>query len=192
MSIADRVMAAITRWRANAGGGDVLPLFRYHPDPVATRAIAVTDETCASCHQARGYRVTGHYGPQTYSCICPWCVADGKAARRLILSFVHDSEDELPARIWDELTHRTPGYESWQGERWLTHCGDACAFHGDVPPEDISRLPADVEARFLAENDWIDDWDDLKSAYTSGNSDVALYTFVCLHCRLVRIGIDRS
>lgn len=188
----DRIVGSVAALLGKPQLDRVLPVFRYHPDPVATKSVVPSDLTCASCGHPRGYRVASHYGRRTDDCICPWCVADGKAAKRLGASFVQDSDDELLPAIWDELAHRTPGYESWQGEHWLTHCGDACAFHGDVPAGEVSRLPPDAEARFLAENDWLDDWEDLKTVYASGNCDVALYKFVCLHCGLWRIGIDRS
>lgn len=36
-----------------------LPLFRYHADPVATGSVAVSDNECVCCEQARGYIYTG-------------------------------------------------------------------------------------------------------------------------------------
>lgn len=190
MSIVDRIVGAVARLMGGRRFDAAMPVFRYHPDPVATKAVVASPLSCASCGHARGYRVASHYGRQRFECICPWCVADGKAARRLGVSFAQDSDEELAPAIWDELTHRTPGYESWQGERWLTHCGDACAFLGDLPADEVSHLPDDVEARFLEENDWLDDWDDLKAAYATGKSATGLYKFSCMHCGTVRIGID--
>jgi len=168
------------------------PKFRYHPDPLATGAVIPTDLACDCCGNARGFRVASHYGTQPFDCICPWCVADGRAAKRLGASFVQDAEDDLSPAIWDKLTHRTPGYESWQGELWLTHCKDACAFHGDLSRDEIGNLSPETEAAFLEENDWLDDWSDLKDAYAAGNSSKSLYKFVCLHCGTVRIGVDFS
>jgi uncharacterized protein len=168
------------------------PDFRYHPDPLATKAVLPTDLVCESCHKQQGYRVHSNYSIEEYDCICPWCIADGRAARKLGASFVQYHEGDLPPAVWDELNHRTPGYESWQGEFWLTHCNDACAFHGDVLRDEVTHLPEDVVARFLAENDWVDDWADLQAAYASGNCDVALYKFICRQCGIVRLAMDRS
>lgn len=48
---------------AGVGGADrtaeELPVFRYHPDPVATGAITRTVLTCAVCRRARGWRLAG-------------------------------------------------------------------------------------------------------------------------------------
>lgn len=175
-----------------AEGANTFPTFRYHPDPLATGAVHPSDLACQCCGVARGFRVAHHYGVKSYDCICPWCVADGRAAKTLGVSFVQDAEGDLPAAVWKELNDRTPGYESWQGERWLTHCYDACAFLGDLPRDEVANLPPETEKAFLTENDWLDDWEDLKVAYASGNCDVGLYKFECLHCRTIRIGVDYS
>lgn len=190
MSIIGRMSTAFGRLLRQRPVDLAMPVFRYHPDPVSTKAIVTTDLSCACCGHARGYRVASNYGRTWYDCICPWCVANGRAARRLGASFVQDSDTALPAAVWDELSRRTPGYISWQGELWLTHCGDACAFLGDLPAEEAAQLPEPVEALFLAENDWLADWSALKAAYAEGKSDVALYKFACLHCDTVRLGID--
>lgn len=190
MSIFDRISETVGRLLRRRPVDAVMPVYRYHPDPLSTKAILATDLLCACCGYARGYRVAGHYGRTQFDCICPWCVADGRAARRLGASFVQDSDTALPPAVWDELSRRTPGYESWQGELWLSHCGDACAFLGDLPAEEAAHLPEQVEALFLKENDWLDDWGALKAAYADGKSDVALYKFACLHCDTVRLGID--
>ena len=186
-----RLLAAIRRRFVGNTAAAPFPAFRYHPDPLATKAVLPTDLVCDGCHRPRGYRVRSNYSVEEYSCICPWCIADGRAARTLGASFVQGHEGELPPAVWDELTHRTPGYESWQGELWLTHCDDACAFHGDLPREEVMHLPADAEARFLADNDWLD-WPELQAAYASGRCSTSLYKFICRHCGTWRIGIDFS
>ncbi|MFI9835323.1 CbrC family protein [Streptomyces sp. NPDC051913] len=32
-----------------------LPVFRYHPDPIATGAVRASAETCACCERATGW-----------------------------------------------------------------------------------------------------------------------------------------
>ena len=166
-----------------------LPKFRFHTDPPALTSVAPSDKRCA-CGRARGYAVSGHYGLVHYDCICPWCVADGSAHSRLGASFVQNIWGDVPPELADELNHRNPGYESWQGEGWMVHCGQPCIFHGDLPHAEVLSLPAAAEAAFLAENDWLDDWDDLKVVYARGEAAPALYKFICGDCGAWRIGID--
>lgn len=167
-----------------------LPKFRFHTDPPASTSVEPSALTCACCGKARGYRVSGNYGLTSYDCICPWCVADGSAAAKLGARFVQDTDEEVAPALWDELNLRNPGYVSWQGERWLTHCGEPCVFHGDVPPSEVLTLPPETEAELLATNDWLDWWDELKPRYAAGDASEALYKFVCGQCGLTRIGID--
>ncbi|MFH4630854.1 CbrC family protein, partial [Vibrio alginolyticus] len=35
-----------------------LPTFKYHPDPIKTGALEVTDANCECCGVSRGYRAT--------------------------------------------------------------------------------------------------------------------------------------
>ena len=171
-----------------------LPRFTYHPDPVATGAVEKSDAECACCGKARGYV----YAQAPYceeddleGAICPWCIADGSAAKKYDATFVQEVENGAPDSVVKEIMERTPGYESWQGEIWLTHCNDACEFHGDMSRADLAALSPEAEAQFLAENDFIDDWPEFKKHYAP-KGDTALYKFVCRHCGLVRIGVDMS
>ena len=66
--------------------------------------------------------------------ICPWCIADGRAAGEFGASFtdVMPAPNDVPAEVLDEILHRTPGFAGWQQERWLFHCGDGAEFLGRV------------------------------------------------------------
>lgn len=169
-----------------------LPRFKYHPDPVATGAVAKSDGECARCRKVRGYVYAGSpYALADDLNVCPWCIADGSAAKEFNATFVQDIEEQLPAEIMTEVFERTPGYVSWQGENWLCHCNDACEFHGDFTRAGLQALKPEDEARFLEDNDWIEDWPRIKKNYQPA-SDLALYKFVCRHCGVVRIGVDLS
>ena len=112
-----------------------LPHFRYHPDPVATGAIeAIADLECPCCGLCTGWAyATEPYGlGDRPANLCPWCIADGSAARKFGSEFVGDIEGEVPASVEEELNLRTPGYLSWHCERWQICCGDACAYLGPV------------------------------------------------------------
>lgn len=98
-----------------------LPYFRYHPDPLRTGAIAPSDKACICCGRNRGYIYVGpvYSSNNLTESLCPWCIADGKAATQLDASFA-DSYPLFQAAIREEVIEevslRTPGYISWQQE----------------------------------------------------------------------------
>jgi uncharacterized protein CbrC (UPF0167 family) len=121
-----------------------LPVFRYHPDPVASGSVMPSDRTCRSCGLARGHIYTGpvYAEEELTGAICPWCIADGSAHKKFDAVFV-DSEgldDDAPEEAIGEITERTPGFSSFQSERWPGCCGDAAAF---VAPAGIAELRAE-------------------------------------------------
>lgn len=174
-----------------------LPLFRYHPDPLATGAIEKRKVECVCCGQQRSFV----YVQPVYAVtdldekLCPWCIADGSAASKFSANF----SDPLPLakasvsqEIVDEVSLRTPGYSCWQQEEWLAHCDDACEFHGDASVEDVEDASAATKADWLqrygrAEKDWARATADYEPA-----GDSAFYKFVCRHCGAVRLGWDCS
>lgn len=184
--------------RRDRGPGDdgALPRFSYHPDPIATGSVRADMAVCACCGRARGYvYVGGRYSVRDDldERICPWCIADGSAARTFDATFVQDVEPGLSSKSRSELFERTPGYESWQGEMWLVHHGDACEFHGDATRADLNALTPAEEAAFLGENDFLaDEWPDLKANHDPKTSSLGLYKFSCRRCGMTRLGVDMS
>ncbi len=89
-----------------------------------------------------------------------------------------------------EVTERTPGFDSWQGECWQAHCNDACAFLGDASRDDLLMFKGAELALFLEEKliD-INDWREIVSGYQMGGSP-AVYKFQCLHCGANRYSMD--
>jgi uncharacterized protein CbrC (UPF0167 family) len=65
-----------------------LPDFRYHPDPLGSGSVIASAESCDACGQARGYVYDGPvYAEDDQWVFCPWCIADGTAARRYDAEF---------------------------------------------------------------------------------------------------------
>lgn len=131
-----------------------LPSFRYHPDPLASGSIVRSEATCRCCGQARGYIYQGpvYAEADLDAALCPWCIGDGSAQRRLGATFV-DVEafpDDVPAASIAEITERTPGYDSWQGEVWPACCGDACAFLGPAGIAEIRRDHRELEGTVMS------------------------------------------
>lgn len=119
-----------------------LPVFRYHPDPIASGSIVVSDKACACCGKARGFVYTASVYCEAElddEALCPWCIADGSAHEKFDASFTDFSglPDNLPPDIAEEIAFRTPGFSTWQSERWLGCCGDAAAFLEPVGTEEL-------------------------------------------------------
>ena len=165
-----------------------LPAFRYHPDPLATGSVEPSGIECVACGRARGFTYVGPvYAVEEVDGICPWCIADGTAASAFDAEFT-DAASAAPTGIEastiDQLVHRTPGYDSWQQDRWLYHCDDGCAFLGAVGRIELEAHP-DALAMLRHEfNDFgwnrneVEDYIDA----LSGHGSPTAYLFRCLHC----------
>lgn len=175
----------------------ILPPFRYHPDPLATGAVEPSPAECACCSKQRGFIYVGPvYGERDLGgSLCPWCIADGSAARELGASFADDHplrKANLPQQTVEEVNLRTPAFTSWQQEHWLSHCGDACAFHGDATAEEVSNANEKTKVAWQAEYGLTEgDWKEItKNCHPGGPQ--SLYKFTCLHCGSVLLGWDCS
>lgn len=175
-----------------------LPKFTYHPEPIITGVIERSEKPCLCCGKAHGYIYVG----PVYSSeeelddqLCPWCIADGSAAERLGASFA-DSHPLLKAgiapAIVEEIHLRTPAFMSWQEPEWLSHCNDACEFHGDASAKDVAEASSSTKADWLARNKANESkWALVTDRYRPGG-DSALYKFICRHCGMVLFGWDLS
>jgi uncharacterized protein CbrC (UPF0167 family) len=176
--------------RAEAGAEDP-PSFRYHPDPVASGALARTDLGCEACHRARGWRYTGPLFTADDEAaeaqdagelaICPWCIADGRAAHELGASFVDyrpPGRRTAAAEAVDEIEHRTPGFATWYHPVWLEHHGDACAYVATVRAGEAAGLPPEQQAAVRRTG-----LDHLWEEPAPGADDLPpAYLFRCLRC----------
>jgi uncharacterized protein CbrC (UPF0167 family) len=128
-------------------GPMTLPVFPYHPDPVATGSVVPSADACGCCGAARGYVYTG----PVYSVadlpapVCPWCIADGSAADRYEAQFT-EVEGQVPMDVVRAVAERTPGFSAWQQARWLTHCGDAAVFLGRAGARELRPHPDALES----------------------------------------------
>jgi uncharacterized protein CbrC (UPF0167 family) len=175
-----------------------LPHFRYHPDPIATgMLVAREDFVCPVCRRIRAYAYVGPYISDNYGFengeeICPWCIADGSAARTLNATFTGArylsgqayAQMSLEART--ELEQRTPSFHCLQQERWLDHHGEAAAYIGEVDFERYLRLPP--AAQFAVRDCSGDDPraalrpTDFVQRLRSDGDGPTVYLFRCLHC----------
>lgn len=175
-----------------------LPAFRYHPDPIASGSVVASAGACRCCAQPRGFLYVG----PTYSeaalidALCPWCIADGSAARRYDATFVDseafDADASEAAR--HVITECTPGFHSWQGEHWPSCCGEPAAFLAPAGADDIASRFSRLEGALLS-----------YIVYELGHSGTAAtrllqalardhsptaFIFQCLHCDNQPVYID--
>lgn len=183
---------------------DQPPRFTYHPRAYELELIEQIDIECECCGQERGWIYSGSvYTTADVDNVCPWCIADGSAHLKWDASFSQDIEgvtipgetqvDGASAESTDVVMHRTPGYRSWQGAVWKTHCGDVCEFHGDISNEELATLDTRSEALFQQDHAWVfKNYGTLTelSAHYSQQGGMSLYKFVCQHCGIVRIHAD--
>jgi uncharacterized protein len=169
----------------------MLPSFTYHPDPVASGSIVLSDAVCHCCGERRGYIYTGPVfaAEELRDAICPWCIADGSAAQMFDAEFT-DAEGiggygRWPAVADDvvqEVATRTPGFSGWQQERWWTCCNDAAEFLGPAGKHELLGLWQEAIPVIRAETgyggeEWMRFFADMTRDYGP-----TAYVFRCRHC----------
>ena len=174
-----------------------LPTFLYHPDPIATGSVQQSGDVCGCCGKARGFTYTASvYGPEDLrGRLCPWCIADGKAAFRFDCFFSDGAplaRVGVPRSIILEVTRLTPGYNTWQQEVWQACCDDACIFRGDATVWELAALQGDALARL--QHGWPisqSRWAEFLKYYAPGGG-MAVYRFDCRHCDNIKYALDLS
>ena len=175
---------------------DDLPHFKYHPDPLRSGVIVASDVACICCGDVRGLIYVGPAYTthrQVENRICPWCIADGSAARKFDVEFADACvllKAGVAREIVEEVTRRTPGYESWQQDEWRSHCGDACAFIGDAEIADVafaSRATIDAWKSHYGMSEA--DWKSIAHCYEPCVHS-SVYKCACRHCNAVLFSWD--
>lgn len=160
-----------------------LPFFRYHPNPLETGAFQESEEgvACDCCGKTTHIYYEGpFYAIDDIDCLCPECIASGRAAEKFDGAFQDecsvDDGVEDPEKL-DELILRTPGYCGWQQEYWRAHCGDFCAFLGYVGAKELCAM--DIMEEVLEDpGDWSREM--VQDSVNGGSPQC--YLFQCLHC----------
>ena len=138
-----------------------LPVFKYHPDPIASGSIKVSDGKCQACNEHRRFIYTGAVcsDRDLDDALCPWCIFDGTAHRVFGAEFVDPKAvgdygrwDSVPQSGIEEVCFRTPSFSGWQQERWYTHCGDAAEFVGAVGAVELRKLDPSLSKALAQES----------------------------------------
>lgn len=178
-----------TFYEMPTGEQTTIPVFRYCPNPIESGILTYgAPQECECCGEVVNvYSESGLYCIEDISLLCPTCIHSGEAARKFDGDFHQDYEIVSNDEANDILAHRTPGYISWQGNNWVAHCDDHCAFVGFVGVKEIDELGI---------------WDSLKNAsryeldilkeYMRNNGHLQGYLFQCLHCGTYVLYADAS
>lgn len=175
------------------------PTFFYSPNAYALGIIEQKAITCECCGKARTFRYTGNlYAEEEVEQLCPWCIADGSVAEQYDGSFVSDFEGitarptelgpSMSNASMEQVSSRTPGYASWQGDVWLGHCGETCAFLGYVGSEELAPIWEQVQADAVASG-WGEE--NIRD-HMHKDGDMTGYLFQCQHCGQHRLHVDAS
>jgi uncharacterized protein CbrC (UPF0167 family) len=166
-----------------------LPLFKYHPEPLVTGSIAKSGKQCRCCGRKTGFIYTGpvYAAEELEQALCPWCIADGSAAKLFDAVFVDpagigDGQVAVAERVVEEVSSRTPGFCGWQQERWLGCCDDAAAFLGPVGAAELRNLPPEAAEAVRQECGLQGaEWERYLHSLSRDNGPTA-YLFRCIRC----------
>ena len=92
---------------------DLLPMFVYHPDPIATGSVVPAQTECLACRRSRGLIYTGPVfaAEELVDELCPWCIADGSAAATFDAEFTDVGlgvPEGISEAILEVIATRTP------------------------------------------------------------------------------------
>ncbi|MDR2834638.1 MAG: CbrC family protein [Bacteroidales bacterium] len=176
-----------------------LPKFKYSPNAYKIGVFENEEGTCSVCGEKRNVKYTSSfYSTEDPEYICPFCIANGKAAEKYEGEFndyagiegvspdPNASKPAISKELLLEVSERTPSYNSWQQEVWLSHCNEPCAFIGYADGETIKPFIDELEDDI--ENNGYDKDEVLE--FLSKNSSMVGYLFQCLHCGKHRLHID--
>lgn len=178
-----------------------LPIFRYHPDPIATGSVRADDRPCLGCSRARGYIYFGAVFTEKnfilHEHLCPWCIADGTAARLFGATFNDTAAaDGVSGATRQEIEQRTPGFIAWQQEQWLACCGDGAAFLGVAGSDELERdFPQAIPAvKKVLREDFSLSKEDAREFFDglSKDGEPSAYVFQCLHCKSYLAYVDQA
>jgi uncharacterized protein CbrC (UPF0167 family) len=167
------------------------PEFVYHPDPIGTGVIEVSEAICLACEQARGFIYTGpvYSTEELESRICPWCIADGSAHKKFDASFTDETGiggygdwEPVSEKIIETVAYQTPGFVGWQQERWWTHCSDAAIFLGAAGYKELLHFGEQAVAAIAEESQLTGEELRTYMQALKKNGGHTAYLFQCCHC----------
>lgn len=174
-----------------------LPDFPYYADPLADGCFEQRPITCEVCGRASEWVYAGGlYAEDEPESLCPWCVADGRAAAKFDGTFqdVTFSETTSPESMNAVMT-RTPGLSMWNPIHWPDHCGECCTYLGTLTPsqqpeitsqESVQQEAAEI-ARSISRT-----WTAEDTLGCAEQGTLTLHLFQCRACRTYCLSPDST
>lgn len=175
------------------------PHFKYHPNAYKLDLFVEEEGTCDVCQKEQFLKYeASFYAEEDPNYICPFCIADGSAAKKYDGSFndycgiegvspdPNDPAPKIPHALLLEICDRTPSYISWQQEQWLTHCNEPCAFIDYADTESIAPFREEI----ISELDAFIGEETLN--YIRKDGDCVGYLFQCVQCGKHKLHVDFS
>ncbi|MES1201570.1 MAG: CbrC family protein [Pseudomonadota bacterium] len=110
------------------------PYFRFHPGAYERGEFTESDETCAVCKQACGWKFEGLIYAELDDdpIVCARCLAEGRLESVAPGYGLHDMDFESAPRpeFVAEIEKRTPGFSTWNAFTWPVRDGVPLAFVG--------------------------------------------------------------
>ena len=169
-----------------------IPFFQYHPNPISSGSLEERNITCICCGERRDHVYVGSVYAESdlEEKICPWCISSGLAHDKFGAEFTdiagiggYEPAVNVAAEVREEISYRTPGFNGWQQERWLVHCGDACAYLGPAGKNEIEAYSSLDLIHSLQVDKGLGDEEflDYLEKISINNAPTA-YVFRCRHC----------
>ncbi|MBB5233881.1 CbrC family protein [Deinococcus budaensis] len=172
-----------------------LPAFPYYADPLADGCFEQRPIACEVCGQAREWAyVGGMYVEDDPETICPWCVADGRAAAKFEGTFQDvDFSETASAESVTAVLNRTPRVILWNPIHWPDHCGECCTYLGTLTPsgqpEITSHESVQQEAAVIARS-MSRTWTNEDALDCAEQGTLTLHLFQCRTCQTYRLSPD--
>ncbi len=151
-----------------------LPAFRFYPGCYADEMFRASTRACAVCGQARGWEYVGAtYGRDPPKNPCPWCIADGSAAKLADCEFgAFNDVGETDEALRDEVASRTPKPLSWQDFTWPVSNQGPMIYEGRIDFATVKNDPPRLAALRAAVSD-----EKTMSDFVSKDGDINVLMF---------------
>ena len=160
------------------------PFFRYHPDPLRSGVFVEheTPKVCQCCGRQETLICEGpFYTDEEVEYVCPECIADGSAAKRFDMEYCEIAAKDRVSdpKKDEELLHHTPGFYSYNGSCWPSHCDDYCIYVEELYRKHLQDK--ELMEELVKDPVWIE-WEFDSPEKVLLDQYIQVHMFVCPHC----------
>ena len=180
------------------------PQFKFCPNPLRTQSVVESSVPCECCGKTGKYSyiagILREIEEQEVKNLCLECISSGEAAKKfggVFTEYSSIANRKSDKTITEEIMYRTPSFNSWQDQEWLSHCKTPCAYIGQVYIGDLIKMGIYKQVRTeLAKTFYykqmpmtIAEIDDLLINMTE-DSSLEGHLFRCVLCGRYKLHID--